>query len=111
MNKMPEYRVKLVRELRQRQTESEQLLWECLRGRKISGMKFRRQRPLGRYIADFCCDEAKLVVEIDGGIHSEAEQIEYDAIRDEALFALGYRIVRLTVEDVISHIDQYIETD
>ena len=60
-------------ELRQEQTESESVLWEQLRGRRLNGAKFRRQHSIGRFIVDFCCPSAKLVVEVDGGIHDEQD--------------------------------------
>src|SRR5215212_2623717 len=102
MRQIPVYQLQLVRELRQRQTETEVLVWECLRGKRLAGAKFRRQRPLGRYIADFCCDSARLVVEIDGSIHSSEDQQEYDAIRDDVLKAWGYTCIRIAVEEVVS---------
>jgi len=102
MRQMPEYQLQLARELRQRQTESEALMWECLRGKRLAGAKFRRQRPLGRYIADFCCDSARLVVEIDGGIHSVEDQKEYDAIRYDVLKAWKYTLIRIRAEEVTS---------
>ncbi|MFC1798046.1 endonuclease domain-containing protein [Patescibacteria group bacterium] len=61
----PRYIVELSKELRQKQTESEEILWEVLRNRKLNNLKFRRQHPFGRYIADFYCDEIKLVIELD----------------------------------------------
>src|ERR1051325_1919180 len=94
--RMPEYQRALVRELRERSTESEDILWAQLRGRKCGGFKFRRQRPLGRFIVDFCCDEAKLVVEIDGAVHDASEQQAYDREREEALSWHGYEIIRFT---------------
>src|SRR5487761_1876979 len=80
MHRLPPYLVELCRTMRREPAEPEAWLWACLRGRRLAGAKFRRQRPLGRYIADFCCEEAKLVVELDGGVH--ASQDEYDSLRD-----------------------------
>ena len=59
------------RELRQESTEVEKLLWTELRNRKLNGLKFRRQHPLDKFIVDFYCNEKKLVVELDGGVHDE----------------------------------------
>jgi len=98
---MPDYRLKLVRELRQRQTQSEQLLWQHLRSGQLDGLKFRRQRPLGRYIADFCCDAAKLVVEIDGAIHEGIDRQEYDNIRDNIMKTYSYSVLRISVDEVL----------
>jgi len=61
----PRYIVELSKKLRQKQTESEEILWEVLRNRKLNNLKFRRQHPFGRYIVDFYCDEIKLVIELD----------------------------------------------
>ena len=85
-------------ELRQRSTETENLLWEKLRNRQLLGRKIRRQVPIGAYVVDFYCAEEKLVIEIDGGIH-ETQQ-EQDQLRQETLEALGLRVIRLTVDQV-----------
>ncbi|MDP3381323.1 MAG: DUF559 domain-containing protein [bacterium] len=61
----PKYIVELSKELRQQQTEAEEILWEVLRNRKLNNLKFRRQHPFGRYIADFYCDELRIVIELD----------------------------------------------
>jgi len=79
----PKYIIDLARELRKTETSAEKLLWEMLRDRKLLGLKFRRQHPIGRYIADFFCHEIGLVIELDGAIHENMDQKEYDAIRDE----------------------------
>lgn len=100
MSRMPEYRRLLTRALRQNMTETEALLWEHLRNRQLSGLKFRRQQPLGRYITDFCCDEAKLIIEIEGAVHDSPAQKAYDQIRRRDLEARGYVILRFRVEAV-----------
>jgi len=64
------------RQLRQQQTPAEQILWSCLRNRRLGGIKFKRQHPLGRFVADFYCHEAGLVIELDGAIHLERDQAE-----------------------------------
>jgi very-short-patch-repair endonuclease len=99
-HRMPEYRRNLVRELRQSQTRSEEILWEELRSRKFMGIKFRRQRPLGRYIVDFCCDECRLVVEVDGAAHDDRYQRGYDRVREAELIAKAYTVVRFTATEV-----------
>jgi len=73
MRKIPDHQLQLARQFRGQETATEALLWKHLRGKSLAGAKFRRQRPLGRYIADFCCDAARLVVEIDGSIHALAD--------------------------------------
>jgi len=80
------------RRLRANQTLTEALLWNALRNRRLGGWKWRRQVPIGRYIADFLCVEARLVVELDGGGH--AEQAAYDARRTHDLESQGLRVIR-----------------
>jgi very-short-patch-repair endonuclease len=81
------------RQLRAQSTDAERLLWFHLRSRRFSGFKFRRQVPLGDYIADFVCCPCRLVVEVDGGQH--ALQKEYDAARTLWLEQEGFRVLRL----------------
>ena len=103
MRQMPEHQRLLVTEFRKNSTDTEALLWTQLRAKRLSGAKFRRQRPLGRYIADFCCDAAHLVIEIDGGIHNMEDQKAYDEVRDEMLKAWGYKILRVTTADIYNN--------
>ena len=91
------------RELRRRATEAEKILWERLRNRRLRGLKFRRQHPLGPYIVDFYCAAHRLVVEIDGPIH--ALQQEKDALRAQYLNMYGYRVLRFTNEEVLQDIE------
>jgi very-short-patch-repair endonuclease len=84
------------RELRQRQTQAELLLWEFLRNKKLNGLKFRRQHPIHRYIADFYCHEIKLIIEVDGGIHRTPENIAYDKLRDSDFLSIGIITLRFT---------------
>ena len=73
-------------------TDAERAMWRCLRGRQVSGLKFRRQHPFGDYILDFACLEIMLVIEIDGGQHQELA--EYDAIRTRNLLEAGFHVLR-----------------
>ena len=82
--KKPRYVVDLARQLRKDQTTAEQLLWACLRDRRIAGAKFRRQHPLGRYIADFYCHEANLVIELEGSHNKEGRKIGSDVLNRPA---------------------------
>src|SRR5687768_10277809 len=86
------------RDQRQRATPTERQLWDALRGRRLHGLRLRRQHPIGPYIVDYLCFEARLVIEIDGPIH--AEQSEYDAERDEHLSQLGYQVLRISADEV-----------
>jgi very-short-patch-repair endonuclease len=80
------------RDLRARETPVEDILWEELRSRRLDGMKFRRQHPIGPFVVDFCCAESRLVIELDGGIH--VEQREQDTEREAVLTLAGYRVIR-----------------
>jgi very-short-patch-repair endonuclease len=94
------------RELRRNQTPAERKLWAKLRGRQLCGLKFRRQHPIGRCIADFCCVARKLVIEIDGDSH--ASQAEYDRDRTVYLQERGYTVIRFTNEQVRRELDAVV---
>ena len=99
----------LSRDLRKNMTTAEKLLWSKLRMKQINGLMFSRQKPLGKYIADFYCHPARLVVEIDGGHHFSDEAKEYDRIRGDYLKSLGLTVLRFTNSDVIKNIDAVLE--
>jgi len=96
------------RELRNNATNAEKLLWRHLRGRQINGFKFRRQRPMGKYVCDFVCLEAGLIVELDGSHH--VTDTPYDANRDAYLRAHGYRVLRFWNAHVFSEVEAVVET-
>ncbi|RRR65921.1 MAG: endonuclease domain-containing protein [Candidatus Viridilinea halotolerans] len=98
------------RQLRQTQTLAESQLWEQLRGRRLDGWKFRRQHPVDRFIVDFYCAEQRLVVEVDGSIHAEAEQAAYDLERSAILQAAGYRVIRFSNEQICSEMPVVLQT-
>jgi very-short-patch-repair endonuclease len=79
------------RYLRTNQTEAERRLWQLLRAKRFEGIKFKRQVPVGPYIADFACLQQRLIVELDGGQHSEST---HDKIRDAYLIEEGWRVLR-----------------
>nr|QQZ51909.1 endonuclease domain-containing protein [Phenylobacterium glaciei] len=89
------------RELRAAQTRAEAKLWQSLRNRRLSGWKWRRQYPVGRYITDFCCLDAALIVELDGGQHSEA--VVYDDRRTAYLESQGFRVIRFWNHEIYEH--------
>lgn len=97
------------RALRQRQTPPEARLWHALRNGRVAGLKFRRQHPIGRFIVDFYCDSAKLVVEVDGDSHAGDEAEARDAARTEWLVGQGYRVLRFTNEDVHKRFEAVVE--
>ena len=88
------------RGLRKEMTEAERVLWQALRGRRMAGLRFRRQHPVGRFVLDFYCPAAKLCVEVDGDIHHGAE--ERDEARSEVLRAGGYRVIRFRNDEVLT---------
>jgi len=87
--------VERARELRQKQTPAEEVLWELLRDRRFLGLKFRRQHQVGDYIPDFFCAEHGLIVEADGDVHQTEVTSKKDKTRDAALITQGFKIVRL----------------
>jgi adenine-specific DNA-methyltransferase len=90
-----------------RRQKSERFLWKHIRDRQWAGLKFRRQHPIGRYVADFCCEEEKLVVELDGGQH--ANNIDRDEQRTQYIEKYGYRVVRYWNSEVLSNIESVLD--
>jgi very-short-patch-repair endonuclease len=99
---------KRARHLRQTMTASKVRLWQGLRGRRLDGFRFRRQHPLGRYIVDFACLSARLVVEVDGPSHDDAEQALYDGARTDWLVAQGWSVLRVKDAFVFQHLDRVL---
>ncbi len=97
------------RDLRRNQTEAEKALWRILQNREFAGIKFRRQHPIWPYIADFYCHEARLVIELDGGQHSETEQHEYDEARTECMMSAGIQELRFWNNEVLQNRDGVLE--
>ncbi|HVZ90900.1 MAG TPA: endonuclease domain-containing protein [Rhizomicrobium sp.] len=93
------------RDLRQNATDCERKLWSLLRAKQFAGLRFRRQQPLGPYIADFYCSAAKLIVELDGSQHGTDENIAYDAARTVWLTKRGYRVLRFSNEEFLKNRD------
>ena len=100
--------VQVAREARRKPTPAEQKLWEAIRGRKLAGLKFRRQHPYDRFILDAFCVEHQLEIEIDGGIHSNSDQLAYDAARTEYLNLHDIRVLRFTNDQVLDHLDEVL---
>jgi very-short-patch-repair endonuclease len=97
----------LARHLRRRSADAEQRLWRHLRDRRLAGYKFRRQRPVGRFVADFICMERRLVVEVDGGQHDW--KAAADRRRTAALNASGYRVIRFWNSDVLGNTEGVLQ--
>jgi very-short-patch-repair endonuclease len=89
---------KIAGKLRRNQTDAERKIWALLRSGEM-GFKFRRQHPIGRYIADFICLERRLIVELDGGQHTEAN----DTNRTEFLESVGYQVLRFANNEVMAN--------
>ncbi|MBL8303463.1 MAG: endonuclease domain-containing protein [Ideonella sp.] len=89
------------RSLRRFSPDAERALWQALRNRQLAGWKFRRQHPIGPFFADFACVEAGLVIEVDGGQHFEADAIESDRRRTDALADAGFQVMRFTDREVL----------
>ncbi|MCR5131491.1 MAG: endonuclease domain-containing protein [Prevotella sp.] len=96
------------RENRKNATLAEEVLWEYLRKSKL-GITFLRQHIIGDYIVDFVSREGGLVIEVDGGYHTEPRQHADDAQRDEFLEQIGYHVIRFSNEDVLYNIESVIE--
>ena len=93
----------LARKLRSTLTDAELRLW-WLRRKQVHGFRFRRQHPLGRYVVDFFCPEAKLIIEVDGGQHADESDV-----RQRWLEARGYRVIRFWNNDVLGNTEGVLE--
>lgn len=98
---------KASRILRKRMTLSEKVLWERLNLKQICGLRFRRQHPIDFFIADFYCHEARLVVEVDGGIHNK--QREYDDGRSAEMERYFIKVIRFSNSEVENDIDDVVK--
>ena len=92
--------------MRSQSTDAEKRLWERLRARRLDGLKFKRQVPIGDYSADFVCPDARLIVEVDGGHH--ANQTQADGERTRNLEAAGFFVLRFWNNDVMAHIEPVV---
>lgn len=88
-------------------TPAEAALWEALRGRRVAGLRFRRQHPVGQFVLDFYCPAKKLVVEVDGAVHDD--QADYDAARTAQIEAHGYHVLRFRNEQVLADLQSVLE--
>jgi very-short-patch-repair endonuclease len=96
----------MARANRRPMTEAETALWQKIRSAQVDNWKFRRQHPVGRFIADFYCAEARLIVELDGRSHDAT--VNYDAERTEWLSREGYTVIRFANDDVLKDSDSVI---
>lgn len=93
------------RQLRNQQTDAEQMLWQRLRRKQIHGVQFYRQRPIDQFIVDFYCHAAMLVIECDGSQHHSAEGLAQDIARDDRLRSLGLQILRFDNRQILTQLN------
>ncbi len=96
-----------IRELRASPTEAEKAAWNLLRDRRL-GAKFRRQFGIENGVLDFYCFEHRLAIELDGGIHSQIDQMRKDAAKEDYLRRLGIRLLRIPNAMVLEHPDEFV---
>ena len=107
---MPDRRlIHFARDLRKASTDAERRIWSYLRAHRLGGHAFRRQCPVAGYIADFYSHAARLVVELDGGQHTDPEVVEYDRRRTEAMTAEGIGVIRFSDVDALRDSDAVAE--
>jgi very-short-patch-repair endonuclease len=99
--------IRIARRLRVNQTDAETALWNRIRNRQIDGQKFVRQEPIGGYVCDFVCRERRVIIEVDGGQHSESAA---DTIRDARLTEEGFKVLRFWNNDVLGNLEGVLST-
>jgi very-short-patch-repair endonuclease len=97
------------RRLRKGETEAERAAWNLLRNRQRLGHKFRRQQPLEKHIADFCCLELRLIIELDGSVHAQPSRRHRDETRDRELQAQGFKVLHISNGLVLNNPEGFIE--
>lgn len=103
---MTSERTAFARSLRRRSGSVEDRVWSLLRSGRIDGHKFRRQHPVGRYVADFACERLRLVIEIDGGVHQRDDVVMKDQARQTDLETFGWTVLRFTNDQALIATDQ-----
>jgi very-short-patch-repair endonuclease len=100
----------LAKRLRRALTPAERRLWHALKGHRFAGLQFRRQGPMGPYIADFACHRAKVIIEVDGAQHGYSRRAAADRARDAWFAGRGYRVLRFWNTDVLKDFDSVLNT-
>jgi very-short-patch-repair endonuclease len=95
---------------RRNATPAEECLWAVLWDRKLDGWKFKRQKVIGKFVVNFCCPDAKLIVELDGEIHDARDAQIADSLRTEFLNAKGYTVIRFRNEEVLGNLLEVLKT-
>ena len=96
------------RDLRKNTTLAEARLWEQLRAKRFDGYKFVRQQPIGPYFADFVCRSHKFIIEVDGATHATDEELDHDRRRTAFLGEQGYRVFRISNDEVLNAMDEVL---
>jgi very-short-patch-repair endonuclease len=107
--KLDEWQRGRAKQLRQKMTRAENLLWRYLKAHHVDGYAFRRQTPMRQYIVDFVCHSAKLIVEVDGVSHDSAQRQEEDRRRNDWFASQGYAVLRFSDEQVLKNLEGVIE--
>ena len=97
------------KELRNKSTQAEIILWQYLKKSQLKGRKFRRQQIIGNFIADFYCPKEELVIELDGQVHFEEELKKYDEQRTKFIEAFGIRVIRIENQDVLYDVESVLK--
>ena len=99
----------VAKELRKNSTDAERILWSILKNGQFFGLHFKRQQPIGNYIADFACMKKKIIIELDGSQHDETKSIEYDRKRTQCLNSLGFQVIRIWNNDIFNNLNGVYE--
>jgi very-short-patch-repair endonuclease len=109
LQRVSEEKLRDARTLRGEMTPAEKALWEQVRGRKCGGFKIRRQQVVEGFFADFYCENAKLAIEIDGGVHANPEQREIDRHREKVFQARGIKTIRFGNDEILGSIKAVLD--
>ncbi|MDP1914545.1 endonuclease domain-containing protein [Brevundimonas sp.] len=101
----PKLTIRRARDLRRRLTLPEVVLWTALRGRRLGGLRFRRQHPIGPYIVDFFCPALRLALEVDGRVHEHPDSLRHDRRRTDWLNERGVEVFRISARAVLENLD------
>ena len=103
------YLKKYSRRLRKDMTDAEKLLWSKMRGTQLKGFQVYRQKPIGRFVVDFYCPKAHLIIELDGGQHDSEEMRARDGLRDKYMESLGLRVLRFSDREIFENLTAVLE--
>ena len=103
------YLKKYSRQLRKDVTDAEKLLWSKMRGTQLKGFQVYRQKPIGRFVGDFYCPKAHLIIELDGGQHYSEEMRSRDGLRDKYMESLGLRVLRFSDREIFENLTAVLE--